>query len=90
MRGEFSGLRWACATIAPWCLASGLLMSFTASADVEASAGGSRAVREIDQPRPSYFVAGPGTADLAMLIDARDRREPPARALAHAAVGYAR
>jgi spore germination cell wall hydrolase CwlJ-like protein len=67
MRGEFSGLRWACATIAPWCLASGLLMSFTASADVEAGAGGSRAIREVDQPRPSYFVAGPGTADLAML-----------------------
>ena len=44
MRGEFSGVRWACATIAPWCLASGLLMSFTAAADVDASAGGSRAV----------------------------------------------
>jgi spore germination cell wall hydrolase CwlJ-like protein len=68
MRGEFSGLRWAGATIAPWCLASGLLMSFTASADIEASAGGSRAVREADHPRPSYFVAGPGTADLALLI----------------------
>ena len=67
MRGEFSALRWACATIAPWCLASGLLMSFTASADIEASAGGSRAVREADHPRPSYFVAGPGTADLALL-----------------------
>ena len=68
MRGEFSGLRWACATIAPWCLASGLLMSFTASADIEAGSGGSRAVREVDHPRPSYFVAGPGTADLALLI----------------------
>lgn len=68
MRGEFSGLRWACATIAPWCLASWLLMSFTASADIEAGAGGSRALREVDRPRPSYFVAGPGTADLALLI----------------------
>ncbi|MBV9566696.1 MAG: cell wall hydrolase [Hyphomicrobiales bacterium] len=67
MREEFSGLRWACATIAPWCLASGLLMSFTASADIEASAGGSRAVREIDHARPSYFVAGPGSTDLALL-----------------------
>jgi spore germination cell wall hydrolase CwlJ-like protein len=42
-------------------------MSFTASADIEASAGGSRAVREIDRPQPSYFVAGPGTTDLALL-----------------------
>jgi len=67
MRGEFRGLRWACATITPWCLASGLLMSFTASADIEASAGGSRAVREIDRASPSYFVAGPGSADLALL-----------------------
>lgn len=68
MRGEFSGVRWACATIAPWCLASGLLMSFTAAADVDASAGGSRAVREMNRARHSYFVAGPGTADLAALI----------------------
>ncbi len=43
-------------------------MSFTASADVEASGGGSRAIRESDRARPSYFVAGPGTADLALLI----------------------
>ncbi|MBV9591199.1 MAG: cell wall hydrolase [Hyphomicrobiales bacterium] len=67
MRGEFSGLRWACATIAPWCLASGLLMSFTASADIEATEGGSRAVRELARARPSYFVAGPASTDLALL-----------------------
>ncbi|MFI5014386.1 MAG: cell wall hydrolase [Hyphomicrobiales bacterium] len=61
-------MRWACATIAPWCLASGLLMSFTASAGIEAGGGGSRAVRELNRLGHSYFVAGPGTADLAMLI----------------------
>jgi hypothetical protein len=68
MRRESSGVSWACATIAPWCLASGLLMSFTASAGVDASGGGSRAVRETNRPSHSYFVAGPGTVDLAMLI----------------------
>jgi Cell Wall Hydrolase len=68
MRREFSGVRWACATIAPWCLASGLLMSFTASADIDTIGGGSRAVRELDRARHAYFVAGPGSADLALLI----------------------
>jgi spore germination cell wall hydrolase CwlJ-like protein len=43
-------------------------MSFTASADIEASGGGSRAVRETDPTRHSYFVVGPGTADLSLLI----------------------
>ncbi|SDR38529.1 Cell wall hydrolase CwlJ, involved in spore germination [Rhizobiales bacterium GAS191] len=68
MRRESSGLRWACATIAPWCLASGLLMSFTAAADTDAGGGGSRAVREANRTGKSYFVAGPGTTDLAMLL----------------------
>jgi hypothetical protein len=68
MRFVSSVLRWACATIAPWCLASGLLMSFTASADIEMSSGGSQAVRELASNEHSYFVAGPGAVDLAMLI----------------------
>jgi hypothetical protein len=68
MRFVSSMLRWACATIAPWCLASGLLMSFTASAGIEPSSGGSRAVRELNSNSHSYFVAGPGAVDLAMLI----------------------
>jgi spore germination cell wall hydrolase CwlJ-like protein len=68
MRRESSVVRWACATIAPWCLASGLLMSFTASAGIDASGGGSRAVREASRQGHSYFVAGPGSVDLAMLI----------------------
>ncbi len=86
MRGEFSGLRWACATIAPWCLASGLLMSFTASADVEASAGGSRAVREVE-PTAALLFRGRTRHRRSRRADrARDRGEPPARALAYAAV----
>ena len=43
-------------------------MSFTASADIDTIGGGSRAVREASRPGHSYFVAGPGTVDLAMLI----------------------
>jgi hypothetical protein len=65
-------MRWALATIAPWCVASVMLMSFTASADVDASGGGSRAVRELDAGRHSYFVASPGAIDLAMLIGSDD------------------
>jgi spore germination cell wall hydrolase CwlJ-like protein len=68
MRFVSSVLRWACATIAPWCLASGLLMSFTASAGIEPAGGGSRALREANRPGFSYFVAGPGSVDLAALI----------------------
>jgi len=68
MRRESSGLRWACATIAPWCVASGLLMSFTASADTDTTGGGSLALREMSRANPSYLVAGPGSVDLAMLI----------------------
>ena len=61
MRRESSGLRWACATIAPWCVASGLLMSFTASADTDTTGGGSLALREMSRANPSYLVAGPGS-----------------------------
>lgn len=68
MRFVSSVLRWACVTIAPWCLASGVLMSFTASAGIETGGGGSRAVRELNHDGHSYFVAGPGSVDLAMLI----------------------
>ena len=68
MRRESSGLRWACATIAPWCVASGRLMSFTASADTDTTGGGSLALREMSRANPSYLVAGPGSVDLAMLI----------------------
>ena len=68
MRVESPVLRWACATIAPWCLASGLLMSFTASADVEGSPGGSFAFRLSSRGSQSYFVAGPGSVELAMLL----------------------
>jgi hypothetical protein len=35
----WSSLRWACATVAPWCLATGLLVSFTASAGIDSSTG---------------------------------------------------
>jgi spore germination cell wall hydrolase CwlJ-like protein len=80
MRFVSSVLRWACATIAPWCLASGLLMSFTASAGIEPAGGGSRAIREASRHGLSYFVAGPGTVDLAMLIGpdaALDRLRAP-------------
>ena len=72
MRAASSSVRWALATIAPWCVASVMLMSFTASADVDASGGGSRAVREIDAGPHSYFVASPGAVDLAMLIGSED------------------
>src|SRR5262245_47777030 len=68
MRVVSSVLRWACATIAPWCLASGLLMSFTASAGIEPASGGSRALRETSRKCHSYFVATPGAIDLALLI----------------------
>lgn len=36
---------WACATVAPWALAAGLLVSFTASANQDADPGFSSAVR---------------------------------------------
>jgi spore germination cell wall hydrolase CwlJ-like protein len=68
MRSESWGVRWACATIAPWCLSTGLLMSFTASAGIDATGGGSRAVREASGAPHSYVAMGPGTADLALLI----------------------
>lgn len=35
----WSSLRWACATVAPWCLATGLVVSFTAAAGVDSSTG---------------------------------------------------
>jgi spore germination cell wall hydrolase CwlJ-like protein len=68
MRSEFWGVRWTCATIAPWCLATGLLMSFTASAGIDAAGGGSRAVRETSGTVHSYIAMGPGAVDLALLI----------------------
>jgi hypothetical protein len=68
MRREFSVLRWAVVTVAPWCLATGLLMSFTASAGVEAPSISSLATRNGGGIGHSYFVAGPATIDLANLI----------------------
>ena len=43
-------------------------MSFTASAGIEPGSGGSRAIREARHRGLSYFVAGPGSVDLAALI----------------------
>ena len=39
MRHRRSGVKWACATVAPWALAAGLLVSFTAGAGYDPQAG---------------------------------------------------
>ena len=38
-------MKWVCATVVPWVLASGLLLSFTASASNDAGSGVSAATR---------------------------------------------
>src|SRR4051812_12829094 len=38
-------MKWICATVAPWALAGGLLVSFTASASNDAGSGVSAATR---------------------------------------------
>jgi Cell Wall Hydrolase len=43
MRRRCSGLRWVCATVAPWALGAGLLVSFTAVASNDPQAGFSAA-----------------------------------------------
>src|SRR5580765_3204729 len=44
MRLRQSMMGWACATVAPWALGVGLLVSFTASAGQDADAGFSAAI----------------------------------------------
>src|SRR5215213_6570265 len=43
MRHRRSGMRWICATVAPWALGAGLLVSFTAVASNDPQAGFSAA-----------------------------------------------
>src|SRR5215212_656708 len=43
MRRRRSGVRWACATVAPWALAASLVVSFTAGAGYDPQAGASAA-----------------------------------------------
>ena len=66
MRYRRSGVRWACATVAPWALAAGLLVSFTAGAGYDPQAGISAA---------ALTPAGARLVDTAALV-------PPSTALA--------
>ena len=65
MRHRRSGVRWACATVAPWVLAAGLLVSFTAGAGYNPQAGISAA---------ALVPAGSGLVNTAALV-------PPSTAL---------
>ena len=58
-----SGVRWACSTVAPWLLAAGVLVSITADAGIDASAG--------FQVAGKSWMAGPGSDSLIPPSDVR-------------------
>jgi hypothetical protein len=57
--GHVPGLNWVCATVAPWALAAGLLVSFTAVASNDPQAGISAAPR-LGLRAPDTLVPGSG------------------------------
>jgi spore germination cell wall hydrolase CwlJ-like protein len=57
-----SRLQWACGTVAPWCLAAGLLVSFTADAGQDpASLRPRPAISGVSEPGERTFVASTGS-----------------------------
>lgn len=52
---KFVRMRWICATVAPWALGAGMLVSFTATAGVNIETG-----RSIETPSPAARLTGEG------------------------------
>jgi spore germination cell wall hydrolase CwlJ-like protein len=52
---KFVRMRWICATVAPWALGAGMLVSFTATAGVNIETG-----RSIETPSPAARLTGAG------------------------------
>ena len=79
-----SGLRWICATVAPWALAVGLLVSFTAVASNDPQSGisgaaliapGELANADALVP-PSTALAAPGLPMASVRAPCSARAEP--------------
>jgi hypothetical protein len=63
-------LRWACSTVAPWCLAVGLVVSFTATAGIDTTSG--YVVADLSRSpvgEPAALI--PGTASTLLLATPR-------------------
>lgn len=87
MRRKSSRFRWIVATVAPWALGTGLLVSFTASAGIPQDVAWSRAERDIVLPEslvsplPQAFIhvahQGPLAFPIARRIDPLITENPP-------------
>jgi spore germination cell wall hydrolase CwlJ-like protein len=94
MRRRRSGVRWACATVAPWALAASLVVSFTAGAGYDPQAGASSAASlsmgaalidtaALVPPSTALVLGGPKLPNLRLdrlVVEARLFDPPPADA----------
>lgn len=93
MRYRRSNVRWACATVAPWALAAGLLVSFTAGAGYDPQTGISAAALvpigaglmdaggALVPPSTALVLSGPALPNLRLdrlVVDARQTLDPAA------------
>ena len=58
VRRRSAGMRWALATVAPWAMSAGLLVSFTASAGQDPNPGATL-IQRLDASEMSDLVTGP-------------------------------